>query len=84
MQTQEAMAKREREKGLRKGTALMVEKVQETSGGVISPKAAPAPAPSAFLEEGQGEVAGRGRSSSTRTEIKRQRVAAAREKRARL
>jgi hypothetical protein len=84
------MAKQEREKGLRRGTALMVEKVQEVpiTSKIREPASSPAPvATSAFLEEvSESEVvpAAGAKRGLSRAEIKRQRVEAAREKRTRL
>lgn len=91
LQAQEEMSKQERAKGLRKGTALMVEKVREapvstaaatdSSAAVAEPRTVAAPS-SAFLEDGQESTPGPARRLS-KEEVKRQRVAAARERRTR-
>jgi YidC/Oxa1 family membrane protein insertase len=95
--------KQEREKGLRRGTLGMTERIKETGAQVKAAGEAAAPitptptsAPSGFLEETTAKPAGTTTATEapsagavesnehlSRDEVKRQRIAAARERRAR-
>jgi hypothetical protein len=95
--------KAEKEKGIRKGTLGMTERIRETgtqvkgAAEVVAPATTAAASPTGFLEETTAKPAGTssafleqgveasetGAQGLSRDEVKRQRIAAARERRAR-